>query len=140
MNEVMEFIARHQLLSIGWLFVLVMLVTSFLKRSHGKLISAQEATLLVNREDGAWVDVRDQATFRKGHIAGAHHIPLSQIEGSADATLEKHKSTPIILVCATGQTAQTAASQLHKQGFASLYVLRGGMNEWQNSKLPLVKG
>jgi len=140
MNEVMEFVARHPLLSTAWLALLVMLVTSLVKRSHGKAVSPQQATLLVNREEGAWVDVRDQASFRKGHIAGAHHIPLSQIEGAATTTLEKHKSTPIILVCSTGQSAQSAASTLHKHGFASLYVLRGGMNEWQGSNLPLVKG
>lgn len=140
MTEVMEFVARHPLICTAWLALLVMLVTSFVKRSAGKSVSSQEATMLVNRQDGIWIDIRDQATFRKGHIAGAHHIPLSQIESGTPALLEKHKETPIILVCTSGQTAQRAASLLHKQGFSALHVLRGGMNEWQSASLPVVKG
>lgn len=140
MNELMEFIARHPFISTGWLFLLVMLVTSLVKRSAGKLVSSQEATLLVNRQDGIWVDIRDLASYRKGHIAGAHHIPLSQIESGTPTLLEKHQATPIILVCTTGQTAQRAASLLHKQGFTALHVLRGGMSDWQGANLPLAKG
>ena len=102
--------------------------------------AVRSATLLVNRQDGIWVDIRDLASYRKGHIAGAHHIPLSQIESGTPTLLEKHQATPIILVCTTGQTAQRAASLLHKQGFTALHVLRGGMSDWQGANLPLAKG
>lgn len=140
MTDVMDFIARHPLLSSAWLFLLVMLLTSLFKRNHGKLVSTTEAALLINREDALLVDLRDQPSFRKGHIAGAHHIPLSQLESGVPALLEKHKASPIILVCNLGQSAQKAAALLHKQGFTALHVLRGGMGEWQGANLPQVKG
>jgi rhodanese-related sulfurtransferase len=65
-------------------------------------------------------------------------LPLSQLTSQL-ATLEKAKSTPIIVVCQAGMSAQGAAKQLLKAGFSQVAVLRGGMSKWLEASLPVVK-
>jgi len=43
------------------------------------------------------------------------------------------------LVCKIGQHASAAGSQLIKEGFSDVRRLSGGMAEWLNANLPLVK-
>jgi predicted sulfurtransferase len=46
-------------------------------------ITAQELYSRLNSGDAVAVDTRDSATYRKGHIEGAVHIPLSMVEARA---------------------------------------------------------
>ncbi|HSG52403.1 MAG TPA: rhodanese-like domain-containing protein, partial [Rheinheimera sp.] len=85
------------------------------------------------------VDIRAEADFNKGHITGAKHLPLADIEKQQVASLEKHKAEPIILVCQAGMSAQKAAASLLKQGFSTVSVLQGGMSSWTGASLPVVK-
>lgn len=95
--------------------------------------------MLVNRQNATVVDVRAEADFSKGHITGARHVPMADIEKQQLAGLEKLKAEPIIVVCQAGMTAQKAAASLLKQGFSSVSVLQGGMGSWTGASLPVVK-
>ena len=53
--------------------------------------------------------------------------------------LEKHKSSPIILVCKMGQQAGAAGKALRANGFERVYKMSGGMMEWASLQLPTVK-
>ena len=53
--------------------------------------------------------------------------------------LEKFKSSPIIVTCATGIESPAAAASLVKHGFDAK-VLSGGLRGWKEAELPLVKG
>ncbi len=99
-------------------------------------VSPAEATLLINREDAVVVDVRAQGEFDQGHIPNARHLPLADIERRS-GELEKFKSRPIILYCASGNRAATALTRLRKAGFERLHNLRGGIAEWEKTNLPL---
>jgi rhodanese-related sulfurtransferase len=118
-----------------------MLVASWLKSrfSAVKQVTPTELTLQVNRQNATVVDIRTEADFTKGHITGARHLPLAEIEKQQLAGLEKQKAEPIILVCQAGMTAQKAAASLLKQGFTTVSVLQGGMGSWTGASLPLVK-
>ena len=43
-------------------------------------IEAQEARRLVDKGDAVVIDVRSRASWDLGHIAGAVHVPLPEIE------------------------------------------------------------
>ena len=100
----------------------------------GKSLSAA-----VKRSNAVVLDIRTEADFAKGHITGAKHLPLADIEKQQLAGLEKQKDAPIIVVCQAGITAQKAAASLLKQGFSSVSVLQGGMGSWTGASLPVVK-
>ncbi|WP_166837101.1 rhodanese-like domain-containing protein [Rheinheimera pleomorphica] len=141
MQQYIEFFANHPILSAVWLVLFVMLIASVLKSRFSALkqVSPTELTLQVNRQNALVVDIRAEADFAKGHITGARHLLLADIEKQQLAGLEKHKAEPIILVCQAGMTAQKAAASLLKQGFSNVAVLQGGMGSWTSASLPLVK-
>jgi rhodanese-related sulfurtransferase len=141
MQQYIEFVTNHPILSAVWVVLFVLLVASWLKSrfSAVKQVTPTELTLQVNRQNATVVDIRTEADFAKGHITGARHLPLAEIEKQQLAGLEKQKAEPIILVCQAGMTAQKAAASLLKQGFTTVSVLQGGMGSWTGASLPLVK-
>lgn len=100
------------------------------------LVSPVEATLLINREDAAVVDIRDQAEYAKGHIPNARHIPVAEFTRRS-TELEKLKSRPLIVYCATGARSGAAIAALRKAGFEKLFTLRGGLLEWEKAGQPV---
>lgn len=141
MQQYIEFFSSHPILSAVWVVLFVMLMVSIIKSrfSAVKQLSPTELTLQVNRDDAVVIDIRAEADFAKGHITGARHLALSDIEKQQLAGLEKHKAQPIIVVCQAGMTAQKAAASLIKQGFSKVSVLQGGMSGWTGASLPVVK-
>ncbi|MEE9330801.1 MAG: rhodanese-like domain-containing protein [Methylophilaceae bacterium] len=101
-------------------------------------VTPTEAVLLMNRAKMLILDVRDEAEFTAGHIQGAKHIPLAELENRVKE-LEKHKSKPVLLHCQRGMRSKTAAKLLTAQAFTQLYQLEGGLDKWVAAKMPLVK-
>ena len=77
------------------------------------------------------IDVREANEFTGplGHIAGARNIPLGDLPACL-AELEPLKPRPLTLVCRTHQRSLTAARLLRQSGFTDVWVLRGGMAQW----------
>lgn len=100
MQEIMQFVGRHPILSIAWIALLVaVLVTTFKSlTSKVKVITRGEATRLINKEDAVVVDLRQRDDFRKGHIAGSINLLPSEIKANNVGELEKHKDKPVIVV------------------------------------------
>ena len=141
MQQYIEFATNHPILSAVWVVLFVMLISSFIKSMFSSIrqVSPTELTMQVNRNNAVVVDIRAEADFNKGHITGARHVALSDIEKQQLSGLEKHKAEPIIVVCQAGMSAQKAAASLVKQGFSSVSVLQGGMGTWTGASLPVVK-
>lgn len=99
-------------------------------------LTPAQATLLMNREDALVLDVREAAEWSSGHITGARHITLGQLEKRM-SELEKFKDKPIIVICASGNRSSSACGQLKKSGFAKVFSLAGGIAGWRDSSLPL---
>jgi rhodanese-related sulfurtransferase len=131
----MEFV--HQ--NIMWVIAAAvsggMLLASFL-RAGGKGISVTEATLLINREDAVVVDVRETSEWSTGHIPNARHIALGQFKQRV-GELDKAKSKPVIVCCATGNRSSSACGALKKAGFERVFNLNGGIRAWSDAGLPV---
>lgn len=142
MQEIIEFASRNAFMSGLWVVLLIALIVTVLraKSSPVKDLSSQQATVWVNRGNGLFIDIRNQDEFRKAHIHGAKSVPATQIKQNQLSAIEKYKDAPIVVVCATGTTARSAATQLKQQGFEQVAILAGGMNSWRNDKLPVVSG
>ena len=132
----LEFLAQQWILVAALLAVIVMLVMHETRKS-GPSLSPQQAINLVNAEQGVFVDLRDAADFKSGHIVDALHIPASQVDKRI-TELDKFKQKPVVLVCKMGQQAGIAGKQLKGAGFDKVYKMAGGMMEWGNLQLPTV--
>ncbi|NAW66316.1 rhodanese-like domain-containing protein [Photobacterium halotolerans] len=142
MQQFIEFVTSNPILSLVWVGLVLALIASMVKQKTAgyAVVTPNQATILVNREDGVFVDIRSKDEFQRGHIAGALHILPSEIKAENFGLLEKYKSAPIIVVCKTGQTAQESASLLHKAGYAKVSLLKDGLISWNEANLPLVQG
>jgi len=116
-----------------------MLLWPLIRRgTGGPWATTLEATQMINREDAPVIDVREDAEFAKGHIVGARHIPLAQLETRVKE-LQKYKSKPVIVCCETGNRSSGAMATLRKLGFEKVYNLSGGYAGWQQAGLPVEK-
>ncbi|CAM8003675.1 MULTISPECIES: rhodanese-like domain-containing protein [Atlantibacter] len=142
MQEIMQFVSRHPILSIAWVALLgAVLFTTFKSlTSKVKVISRGEATRLINKEDAVVVDIRQRDDFRKGHIASALNVLPNEIKANNTGELDKHKAQPIIVVDGNGMSAQESANALLKAGFERVFVLKDGVAGWSGENLPLVRG
>ena len=105
-------------------------------RAGGANISVTEATLLLNREDAIVVDVRETHEWSAGHIPDAHHIALAQVDKRL-SELEKFKTRPLIVCCASGNRSSSACRALKKAGFERVFNLAGGIGAWTEAGLPV---
>lgn len=136
-DQLFEFVQNHLLLSGAFLVVLVAWIAYELKNSSNG-VSPSEATALVNREDGLFLDIREVKDFKAGHIAGARNIPQGRLNDRLKE-LEAFKEKPVVVVCKHGQSSGAAVSQLTQAGFTRATKLKGGMTQWQSDELPVVR-
>ena len=73
------------------------------------------------------IDVREPGEVKRGYIAGAVNIPLSQIKRRV-GEIPAEKS--IYLYCQSGMRSKQAARILQKSGFRELAHLQGGIMAW----------
>ena len=140
MDKILEFTSNHVLLVSALMISFFLLVFSELRRKASGLINVEsgDAVNLINN-DAIVIDTRSADAFARGHIVNARNIPSDELDARLDQ-LEKHKATPIIAVCDNGVTSTRAVNTLRNAGFESVYGLKGGMNGWSQSGLPVVTG
>ena len=113
-----------------------MLLWPMLAGGNARHLTPAQATLLMNREDALMLDVRETGEWSSGHIPGARHIALTQLDKRM-SELEKFKDRPIIICCASGNRSSSACGQLKKGGFEKVFSLAGGISAWLQASLPL---
>lgn len=137
MARFLDFLVTHWILSGLWLAIATLLL-AYLNSKTAKSVSPQAAAILVNKADGAFLDIRERKDFEKGHIVDAINIPLAKLQESINE-LEKKKETPLIVVCQMGHHSGEAVKILQAKGFTTVFKMFGGMAEWNAQNLPVVK-
>lgn len=139
MDQIGQFISNHWEL---WLALIVILLFIFInellsQKKRAKELSPAAVVELINHSDAVVIDLRDQETFRSGHITDAICASADDFQKSK---MDKYKTKPLVLVCARGLQSSALASKLRTQGFTQPMVLSGGLTAWQAASLPLIKG
>ncbi len=135
----MEFVKNNILLFAVALVSGAMLLWPLVRRqAGGPWVNTVQATQLINREDAAVVDVREQSEYVQGHILGAKNLPLSLI-GKRAGEIDKLKTRPVILCCASGSRSSQAVALFKANGIDKVYNLSGGFAAWQQAGLPVEK-
>ena len=137
MDQVIEFIGNHLILVGSFVLLLTLFVRNEARRG-GHSVTAQQLVNMVNRENAIIVDVRDKKEFDQGHIVNAVNIPFANLSNRVDE-LKKYREQPVVVACKQGQHAGSAGTLLRKAGFDNISRLTGGIAEWRNQNLPVVK-
>lgn len=140
MDQLNEFIPNHWILVFALVFFTGLLITYEVRRllAGSREIGELEAVQIINREDAAILDVRDDKEYKEEHVANALHAPVGLLEAKL-RELKLSPDKPVIVYCRTGERAQRGAGILKKQGYTKVYRLRGGITSWKNANLPVVK-
>ena len=94
-DQYIRFASNHQIMVMIFvvLFVALIYFQVRIMLANVKKISANNATAMVNHEDGVFVDVRANKLFTSGHIAGSINITLAEIKEQLDSRfVQTHKS------------------------------------------------
>ncbi|MGD9942655.1 MAG: rhodanese-like domain-containing protein [Burkholderiaceae bacterium] len=102
----------------------------------GPLLDTLAATRLINDSQAVVVDVRPAADFAGGHLPNARNLPLAEFDKRSS---ELPAGKPVLLYCASGNSAGKAAGALRKAGRGEVFMLAGGLQAWRQAGLPLVK-
>ena len=104
----------------------------------GAEIGTLEATRIMNQSGSLVLDVRDEKEYAAGHLPRARHIPLRELSARL-GEIGKYKEKPVIVTCRSGARAGAACRLLRNSGFNSVFLLKGGLAEWQKASLPVEK-
>lgn len=86
---------------------------------------------------GCLLDVRSPGEFRSGRVQGAVNLPLEQVTvESVRQLLAAQGKTTVLLLCASGGRARSAASKLANAGLRTLVVV-GGTQACRSLGLPI---
>ncbi len=138
MDQYIEFISNHYLLSLALVVVTYLLLQDLVESTFNKYsgLSPLLAVTKMNSADTLIIDVRDPHEYIAGHIEDSINIPLPKIAEKLD-TLEKYKEQVVIVVCKTGTRSVPACKTLTKSNFQHVFNITGGMQSWEDSKLPM---
>lgn len=136
MENVLVF-AQEQILLVASLAIFVFLLVRHESARGGEKLSCAQLTLAVNAGNAVLLDVRDKKEFEAGHIVDAINIPHANV-GNSIKQLDKYRQQQIIVIDKLGQHSAAVVKTLTADGF-TVVRLGGGIADWQQENLPLVK-
>ncbi len=130
----------------GMLALALLAVVAFLPRlignlRRGPMLDTEEFRKRREADKNLLVlDVRTAADFvgEQGYIDGAMNIPVEELQQRM-GELGDYLEQPVAIVCRTDKRSAKAALLLTEEGFADVHVVRGGMTNWLEAGLPVVR-
>ncbi len=104
--------------------------------SLGLLSVHQLKSALDKHEELFLLDVRGGAEWKSGHLAGAMHIYVGNLEQRIS---EVPKDKPVAVYCESGNRSGLAASILLRAGYPRVYSVPGSIAAWKAAGFPVVK-
>jgi len=120
-----------------WIVALAVLVLAGCGPKDEQWVDAKAASERQARGE-LLLDIRETDDYKEFHILKSTNIPLGRLTLRL-AELESYKDKTIILIDHSGLRAPRAMEQLQKAGFSQVFVVKGGMVEWQAAGLPIEK-
>jgi rhodanese-related sulfurtransferase len=95
--------------------------------------------MLLDGEELAPLDVREEGVFSERHLLLARSLPLSRLELRI-ADLVPRRSTRIVLIDDDDGLAEPAAARLARLGYTDVARLAGGVGAWESAGFVLFSG
>jgi rhodanese-related sulfurtransferase len=122
----------------GFIVGVFLLMNCAFVQAGSDLVTPKEASTLTAEKKAVIVDVREDDEWNEGHIAGAIHIPLKQLEARS-SELQQYKDKTIITQCRGGKRSADALEMLKSAGFTNVYSMDGGIMAWNKDGLATQK-
>jgi rhodanese-related sulfurtransferase len=104
-----------------------------LTADEGQPLPPARVKELIDSGEAELLDVRKQHEWEAGHIAGAEHVELNELQAKAD---ELGKDHPFVVYCRGGNRSGMAAEALRGAGF-DVHSMAGGISAWVEAGEPI---
>ena len=84
------------------------------------------------------LDVRTAEEYAEGHLAQARNVDYKRDDFRRQVA-KLDNSKPYFVYCKAGVRSEKAADIMKELGFRRVYTLDGGIDEWEDEDLPVVK-
>jgi rhodanese-related sulfurtransferase len=86
------------------------------------------------------VEALPEEYYRSGHIPGAAHLPLENLDRRAASVL-RDRLAPVVVYCASEacENSHIAAKRLTELGYKDVSIYPGGKADWKQRGYPLEK-
>jgi len=102
--------------------------TSFIDQSKVNYISQEDLKSKLDLNEPLFIlDVREKEDFAKGHLPGAHNIPLPELESRRSEVLSP---SPVVIYANMETEAFQASARLYDMKFLASSVLKEGYSKW----------
>jgi rhodanese-related sulfurtransferase len=95
-------------------------------------VTAAEAKQIID-SGSQLIDVRTASEFEAGHIPGARHIPLADVQREAE---NLDRDAPVVLYCRSGNRSGPAADAFAASGWDA-HSIEGGLIAWDEAGFAL---
>lgn len=102
-----------------------------------KTIKKEELKEKLDNKEAVLIEVLEEKSYKKEHIAGAINIPLREI--GTEAKKRFNKDETLVVYCSDYDctASPTAAEKLTDLGFKEVYDYEGGKKEWKEAGLAM---
>lgn len=140
MEHLPEFFANNLFLCVAFIIVLMLTVRAEFLHQSGKMneLSPMQATRLMNNENAVIIDVSEAADFKNGHIKNAINVPIKELKNKL-SDLQKYSDKAVLMICKSGNQSNRACKVLKQSKFSNVHNISGGLHNWMESNLPVVK-
>lgn len=101
-------------------------------------LSVREAHECIQRGECLLFDVRTPEEYASHHIAGAKLLPIQELN-ERHPEIPRNSPTPVLIICEHGIRSAHAARALAEAGWENIVNVSGGMAEWMEEGLPVVR-
>ncbi|MEE2830551.1 MAG: rhodanese-like domain-containing protein [Myxococcota bacterium] len=91
-------------------------------------LTADQALEFLEAGTAVFIDVRDKASYRRGHLPGAQHIGDHNVE---EFIRDTEKTAVVVVYCYHGNSSLGGAAYLQENGFGEVYSMSGGFADWE---------
>ena len=134
MDQSLEFIMNHPVLSVA-LFIFIYLIITFEVKNitkKYKAINCNDLVTKINENNVIVLDTREKSEFKKGHISQAMLYDISSVK--------KLEYDEVVVYDKDEASSISSAEKLLKNNSIRVLYLEGGIQSWTENNLPLVEG
>ncbi len=91
-------------------------------------ISIEQTLTLMENPHCQLADIRDEASYQEGHIAGASHLSNHNLQEFVE---QANPDAPLVIYCYHGNSSQSAAQYFIEKDFTEVYSMDGGFEMWR---------
>ena len=135
-----DFFNDHWVLTLELIIILILLVINelYISRNSKSFLSIDEVVDMINHKDAKIIDIRESSKFMSGHIKNSFNVDINGI--SDIGYLMRKLSKNNVVICSNlDYNTKTALNILKKAGLKKVFILKGGIQSWENAGFPLTK-